>query len=323
MRSRLIPWIFAAFALGFLLPVLACYGLVAVTSVAMVGLGAAADTPGLGLGGGPAVAVIEVQGQIVMRRGDSVFSTTAVAAADEILGYINQAAEDESVKSILLRVDSPGGSVVASDLILHALEEADKPVVVLMGQTAASGGYYISAKADWIFANPSTLTGSIGVTSQFINSEELLDKLGVEVQIIKSGPSKDFGSPFREMSPEERQYWESLIDEVYEGFVQIVVDGRDLTEEEVRDLADGRVFTGLQALELGLVDQLGYEQEAIDKAAELGGIQAEPRLLRFERAPSLFDLLQSRLAGAGAFPGPADVLEWMPAPWIEYRFRGP
>ncbi|NJN44224.1 MAG: signal peptide peptidase SppA [Anaerolineae bacterium] len=141
---------------------------------------------------------------------------------------------DQDVEAILLIVNSPGGSVVASDVIYNELQNVQKPIVVLFGETAASGGYYISMAGDYIIANPNSLVGSVGVISTFPNAEELLEKVGVEMNVVISGEAKDFGSLYREMTPEELAYWQSLIDETYEGFVEIVADGREMSVEDVR-----------------------------------------------------------------------------------------
>jgi len=204
------------------------------------------------------VAIVRVEGVIL--SGDppvDPFSTPAGAYSGGVVDHLKQAEEDPDVKAIVLRVDSPGGSVVGSDEIYQQLLVMTKPVVVSMGELAASGGYYVSAPADEIFANPGTLTGSIGVISQFVQIADLLDEYGVEVTTIKSGEFKDFGSLYRSMSEKEKAAWQAIIDETYAEFVRIVADGRELPVDEVRELADGRIYSGRQALELELVDQLG------------------------------------------------------------------
>src|SRR5688572_15003585 len=268
--------ILAALVVGFGLPVAACFGLVLTSALAlrlMAGGGAPPSSTfsSRGPATGPAVAVIRVEGLITSGEAGP-FETGAVAAADTLVEQIEEAQADPDVKSILLYVNSPGGGVTASDVIYNALTKVDKPIVVLMGDLAASGGYYISMASDWIIANPNTLTGSIGVISEFPNADALLDKVGVEFVVITSGPRKDFGSPYREMTEQERQYWQAIVDEAYSGFVAIVAEGRSLPVEQVLPLADGRVFTGRQALDAGLLDALGYEADALAKAAELGGI---------------------------------------------------
>jgi len=248
---------------------------------------------------GEAVAIVRVEGVILSGSPPvSPFSSTGGAYSDQIVEYLKRAQEDASVKAIVLRINSPGGSVVASDEIYQQILKMDKPIVVSMGELAASGGYYISAPADIIMANPATLTGSIGVITQVPNLEELMQKIGVEVVVIKSGIHKDEGSPFREMTEEEKAIWQAIIDEAYDQFVSIVARGRDLPEEKVREIADGRVYTGQQALELGLVDELGNLPEAIERAAELGGIKGRPRLVEYHRPLTLFESFFGSWAGS-------------------------
>jgi len=243
-----------------------------------------------GLALGDAVALIKVEG--IIQSGDpptDLFGTPQTGAySAKIVSQLKQANDDSNVKTIVLRVDSPGGGVVASDEIYEQILALDKPVLISMGTLAASGGYYISAPADEIWANRHTLTGSIGVIIQFVNLEELFEEYGVEATVLKSGVNKDTGSLFRAMTPEEQAIWQTIIDESYDTFVNIIATGRDLDQEAVRDLADGRVYTGQQALELGLIDNLGNLDDVIDRAAELGGIEGKPRIIRYDQSPSLF-----------------------------------
>jgi protease-4 len=211
---------------------------------------------------------------------------------------------------------------VASDEIYHALEQLDKPVVVSMGSLAASGGYYISADADYIYATPHTLTGSIGVISQFVTAEELLDDVGVEIVVIAAGESKDFGSVSRDMTEDEQAYWQALIDETHDAFIQIVADGRGMSVQEVREFADGRVFTGQQALELGLVDEVGYFEDAIQKAATLGGISGDPRIYELTPDISLFDSLYGIQAGQQPAVS-LETLRTLAMPTFEFRMVSP
>lgn len=249
-----------------------------------------ASLAGGDMGIGEAVAIVPVEGAIVSGEPVSPFADN-MAYSGQINNYLRQAQDNTSVKAIVLRINSPGGSVVASDEIYNELLKVEKPIVVSMGEMAASGGYYISCAADKILANPSTLTGSIGVIAQMPNVEELMEKIGVEVTTIKSGTHKDEGSPFREMTEEEKAIWQTIISESYEQFVGIVAKGRGLSQEKVKELADGRIYTGQQAVELGLADQLGNLPEAIDLAAELGGIEGEPRLIKYHRPPTLLESL--------------------------------
>lgn len=293
----------------------ACVGLAALVPLALSGK----------IESGEAVAIVRVEGVILSGSPPvSPFSSTAGAYSDQIVEYLKQAQEDRSVKAIVLRVNSPGGSVVASDEIYQQMLKVDKPIVVSMGELAASGGYYISAPADLIMANPATLTGSIGVITQVPNLEELMQKIGVEVVVIKSGAHKDEGSPFREMTEEEKAIWQTIIDEAYGQFVSIVAKGRELPEEKVRELADGRVYTGQQALALGLVDELGNLPEAIDRAAELGGIKGKPRLVEYRRPLSFFESFFGSLVSP--FHPPLDLarlLDLAGRPSLQYLYLEP
>lgn len=313
-----------ALVVGFSMPVLACYGLIVVSALGLQVLSLGAAPTGVRVGGGPgvgpAVGVIRIHGLIVADR--DPFETTTSASAREIVDHIQQAQADPEVKALLLIVDSPGGSVVATDEIHHALTGFSKPVVVSMGEIAASGGYYLAAAADWIVANPNTLTGSIGVISQFPDATGLLEKVGVDFVVITSGPRKDFGSPYREMTAAERRYWQTVIDEVHAAFVEVVAAGRGMPEDTVRRIADGSVYTGRRALELGLVDALGYEDDALAEAAERGGIEGEPRVIEYQAVPSFFDLLRSA-SGRAALPSLAEILSWIGHPSLAARWIGP
>jgi protease-4 len=320
--NRSALWALAGVAVGFGLPTLACAGMLAVFSISTTSLGTASPVAGSasehvsGPFSGPAVAILDVSGTIV--SGESgPFATTAVAASGDLLPLIHQAAQDDDVRAILVRVNSPGGSVVPSDEIYHALRESGKPIVVLMGDMAASGGYYISMAADYIVANPNTLTGSIGVISEFPDAHGLLEKLGVQFTVIKSGAAKDIGSPYRPMTESEQVLWQVIVDETYEGFLTIVAEGRGLPLEDVRAIADGRVFTGSQALDLKLVDVLGYEQDALARAAELGKIEGTPRVIRLRARESVWSLLSSRMSGLTL---PDELIREMLGPSLEYRW---
>jgi protease-4 len=319
MKDRTIAWVFLAFILGFALPVCSCVG-TGFVALAAIGRVAGESAPTMPVGAGDAVAVIRLDGTISSDSGD--YLPTEGITPGRVAGLLEQAAVHPDVKAVVVHVNSPGGSVVASDEIYRAFLEFDKPIVVWMGETAASGGYYIACGSDYIFAHPDTLTGSIGVISQFLNVEELMDKIGVDAVVITSGPSKDIGSPFREMTEEEQALWEVIIDEVYEGFVEIVAQARDMSLEEVRELADGRVYTGRQALAHGLVDELGAPDDAIAKAAELGGIEGEPRVIELKSPLSFLETLygfQSR----STLPTIEEILSWAGAPSLEFRFVGP
>lgn len=238
---------------------------------------------------GDAVAIVYVEGPII--TGDSEFSSEGIAVSGVIAKHLRTVQEDSSVKAVVLRVDSPGGSVVASREIYDAVMQvraSGKPVVASLGEVAASGGYYIVAGADLIYAHPSTLTGSIGVISVFRSIEGLTEKIGVKFTVIKSGPHKDDTYGYRDLTAEERAIWQALIDETYDEFVSVVAHGRNLEPARVRQLGDGRVYTGRQAQMVGLVNELGNLDDAVKTAANLGGISGKPRRIEFRNNPGLF-----------------------------------
>jgi len=207
--------------------------------------------------------------------------------------------KDDSVLGMVLRINSPGGGVSAAQEIyeeLRRFKERGKGLVASMGSLAASGGYYIACAADSIMANPGSITGSIGVIYESPNAQELLRKIGLSFEVVKSGKHKDIGSPSRPLTPEERRILQSVIDDAYDQFVKAVCEGRKLEEGEVRKIADGRIFTGNQAQKLGLVDCLGDYQDAILMAARMNGIRGEPKTIKLRRKkPSIFDLLIGKL----------------------------
>jgi len=223
---------------------------------------------------GDKVAVISLSGAITAGGTSSPWG--AVITPNLVREQLNKAEEDVAVKAIVLRIESPGGVVAPCQEISSEIEKVkqSKPIVVSMGSMAASGGYYISAKADKIVALPGTSTGSIGVIAQIPNVKGLYDKLGIEIQTFKGGKYKDMYSGFRELTPEEKEIMQQMVDNYYEQFVEVVAEGRGLSKEQVRDLATGQLYTGAEAKELGLVDELGGLDTAIDLASELAGITA-------------------------------------------------
>lgn len=190
--------------------------------------------------------------------------------------------KNDRIKAVVLRIDSPGGVVGPSQEIWASVKrlKEKKQVIVSMGSVAASGGYYIAAPASLIYANPGTITGSIGVLMKFSNIEGLLGKVGMKSFTLKTGKFKDVGSPVRSMTPEERAMLQSVIDSTHGQFVKAVVEGRKLPEARVREIADGRIFSGEQALALKLVDRLGTMQDAVTEAGRLAGIQGEPDVIK-------------------------------------------
>ncbi|MEM9776922.1 MAG: signal peptide peptidase SppA, partial [Chloroflexota bacterium] len=288
--SRQGFWILMGVALGFLLPILAC-GIMFTFLSFGAGLSAVADggSSSGSLGSGPAVAIVRVEG-VIVGTDDSNYLNGA--GSGTVIADLKSAKEDEDVKAIVLRVDSPGGTVTGSAQIHEYIrDEFTKPVVVSMASTAASGGYYVSAPADYIFARADTTTGSLGVIMSLLNFSEFLDEWGVDVVNVASGPNKAIGSPYDEISAEHLEILDALIDESYDQFVQIIVDGRGLEEATVREIADGRIYSGKQAMAVGLVDELGNFTDAVAHAADLGGITDEPRIIEYERTPDFTDLL--------------------------------
>lgn len=229
------------------------------------------------------IAIIYVDGVIVGGRGQGNLLSEP-SGTDAIIRQLHEARDDATVKAVVLRVNSPGGSAPASQemgIEIKKLRDSGKIVVTSMGDMAASGGYWIAAMTDKIYANPATLTGSIGVYIPYSNFEELYKKIGVSQEKIKSGAHKDILSPERPMTAEERAIIQQMVDELYTQFVEVVAEGRHMDPVRVRQLADGRVYTGSQAQKLGLVDELGTMYDAIDGAAQLAGIDGKPKIKEY------------------------------------------
>jgi protease-4 len=248
-----------------------------------------------GLPGGGKVAVVEVEGIIGVGADRGMDS-------DSIVRTLADYRDDASIRAVVLRINSPGGVVAPTQEIFNAvqrLREAGKPVVASLGSVAASGGYYIAVAADEVYANPGTLTGSIGVVMQLANIEGLLKKVGVEYVVVKAGTYKDVGSFARAMKPEERRILQALLDDVYGQFVSAVADRRGLDRKTVLAFADGRIYSGQQAHKLKMVDELGGLEDAIEAAARRAGLPEKPKVVYPRRRFSLRDLLQNQL-GLGA-----------------------
>ncbi|MBA7606346.1 putative signal peptide peptidase SppA [subsurface metagenome] len=254
------------------------------------------------------VAVFRLSGIIADSSQQGLLITGGISPK-QVRDYLGKAESDGGVKAVVLRIDSPGGAAAASQEIAsevrHFKEVTGKPVVISMGDVAASGGYYISAYADRIVANPSTLTGSIGVISQFIYIEGLLEKLGLELETIKTGKHKDMG--IWPLSEEQRQIMQDITDDLYEQFVAAVAEGRGLPVAEVRQLATGQLYTGVQALNLGLVDKLGGLETAIELASSLAGITT-PEIEEYSPPASFFEKLLGGLAPPSLLPLSEDEL---------------
>lgn len=247
---------------------------------------------------GEKVALVRIEGMI----------TDSKDTVDEIKEY----AKDPSIKAIVMRIDSPGGAVAPSQEIYEEIRKTvkKKKVVVSMGSVAASGGYYIASPATKIVANPGTLTGSIGVIMEIPNLEGLMNKLGIKTEVVKSGKHKDMASIFRGIKKEDREILQNVLDNVHEQFIKAVSEGRKMLYDDVKQIADGRIFTGEQALKAGLVDELGDLEDAVQTAAKLSGIKGEPVVVGKKDRFSLINLLK----------GPKELLGMVPAVSVKYLF---
>jgi protease-4 len=227
---------------------------------------------------GDSVAVIRVDG-VIVGTGSPVDGYVTPESFKDLL---DQAEEDASVKAIVLRVDSPGGTVAASEEVAAYVKASTKPVVVSVGDVSASGAYMVSSQSDEIWAMPGSSVGSIGVISEIPNVSGLLDKVGVEFQVITAGKYKDAGSPYRPLTEEEQALIQGEVDDAYDQFIDIVADGRDMQRSEVETLATGWAWNGTRAKELGLVDKIGTFEDALDAAAKRGGISGDYEVVSYE-----------------------------------------
>ena len=259
-------------------------------------------------GSGDRIAVIDLRGEIT--------------SSDDVVRQLKKYRASGSVKAILLHVDSPGGGVVPSQEMYEEVRktrDGGKPVIVSMGSLAASGGYYVSCGATRLVANRGTLTGSIGVISEFLQVKDALAKLGISQKTIKAGKLKDAGSPTKNMTEDDQAYFQRLMDDVHRQFIDVVARERHMSTEQVRALADGRVFTGEQAVELGLVDTLGTFEDAVKIAAGIAGISGEPSMIRERRRQPWWDTMFGE-AGETLRDIKQQVLD---RPALSYRFAGP
>ena len=233
-----------------------------------------------------------VQDRIVVLELDGAIAGHLV---DRVISQIKQAERDKNVKGVIVEINSPGGTITGSDAIYHYLRKLGekKPVAVCMEDLCASGGYYVSMAAKRVFAHPTGWTGSIGVILTLVNVVKLADDVGVKVEVVKSGNSKDMGSPFRAMAVEERDYFQKLVDEAYSRFVKIVADRRGIEMEQLRPLADGRVLSAKQALAGKLIDEIGFLEDAIAFIKTSAGIE-EAQIVRYKARFSLSGILMSQ-----------------------------
>lgn len=260
---------------------------------------------------GAKIAVVELNGLIL---GDEI---------DYAIRQIRQARDDTSIRAVVIRIDSPGGTVSGSDRIwreVQLLKDRDKPVVVSMGGLAASGGYYVASAADYIFAEPTTMTGSIGVILEIPVIGELLDKIGVEFQTIKTGDWKDSPSLFHPLSDEERKRWGDVLDDAYQRFLRVIAQGRDLSLDHLKPVADGRVLTAEEAKKSELINEIGYQDDAILHAQRLSGLSSV-HVIRFVKPKSVIETLLGTQSRAPSVSIDPDFLLKLQAPRMLYLAR--
>ncbi len=257
----------------------------------------------------PAVGIIEIKGPIM--------------DASETLDTINNYEKNNAVRAVIIRIDSPGGKIGPSQEIYSRLLKLNrvKPVVTSMSSMAASGGYYIALASRCIYALPGTITGSIGVLIQFVNVSRGLNKLGINAETITGGKLKDAGSPFRPLTKSERTYFKAIIDDLHEQFMEVVSKRRKLPMKDVKNLADGRVFTGRQAKKLGLIDRIGGLDEAINMAKSLAHLKGRIRIIRPEANKGLLPYLIKQVLGSATLPLRHDLYYLASDLRLEYSLR--
>jgi len=243
-----------------------------------------------GMSGGPIsgdqVALVHITGVISSGTGGDGLFSGGGAGAERVVKQLERARKDDDVKAIVLRINSPGGSAAGSQEVYEEIvriRKGGKIVVASMGDVAASGGYYVASAANKIYANGSTITGSIGVITETSDMSQLFKKIGIDFEVIKSGKHKDMGSGLRKLTPEERQIFQAMIDDVFKQFITAVSQGRRMPESDVRKIADGRIFTGRQAKKIGLVDAIGGLRDATLGAAREAGIAGEPKVVEYDK----------------------------------------
>jgi protease IV len=244
----------------------------------------------------------------------------AITDSEPVVTQLVQFRKDKGIKAIVLRIDSPGGAVAPSQEIYWEVKKAaaSKTVIASMGKVAASGGYYVACAASKIVANPGTLTGSIGVLMEFLQVEDLLKKIGVGIEVLKTGEFKDIGSPHRKLSEKDRELINSLMSDIQKQFVEAVAQGRNLPIEKVREIADGRILSGAQSKDHGLVDELGNFQDALELAKKMTGVEGEVTLVYPRKKGSrLWDFVL-RDASEALY----SFLKKIPGMQIEYRWDG-
>jgi protease-4 len=285
--GKIISWVIGG---GFVLFLL----------VFLVSLYIAREGPGAGK-----IGLINIEGVIVDSK--------------EALEQLDRYQKDRTIKALVIRINSPGGGVAPAQEIFEELQKTKsqhrKPIVASMGSLAASGGYYIACASDRIFANPGSITGSIGVIVQLANISRLLEKVGVKSVTIKSGEHKDMGSMTKDLSPQDQKIFQDVLDDVHDQFIEVVAKSRRMDKEKVREISDGRIFTGRQAVSLGLIDELGNLSDAVNCAAQMAGIKGKPRIV--EERKRLFSLLDF-LGGSKIFSFPVSASD---GGWPTFRVQ--
>jgi len=238
---------------------------------------------------GPQTIIIPITGEISLNGATSLFGTSGLSA-DEIIEQIENANEDDDIIAIIFEINSPGGTVVASEDISRAIQESSKPTVAWLREIATSGGYWVAASTDSIVANPATITGSIGVIGSYLSYSNLFDEYGVKYERLVSGPYKDTGTPFKNLTEAERNLMQSKIDEINNMFIKHISESRSMEIWEVRQLATGEIFLGSEAITLGLVDHLGGKEKAVSVAEELAGV-SESKIVTYKKKVSVLDRL--------------------------------
>jgi protease IV len=298
--SKTAKWLWGIFGFLFLF--------FAVVMIFIFSLFSESDTEDVSNGSGGTIALVELKEPIVESEG--------------IVRQFKRYRHDPQVKAIVLRIDSPGGGVAASQEIYEEVKktrDSGKLVVVSMGAVAASGGYYVAVGANRIVANPGSVTGSIGVISQFLQYDNLMNKIGISSETIKSGALKDAGSPFRKMTESDKKYFQEMVNDIYDQFVTTVSVERKLDKAFVKKLADGRVYTGRKAYELKLIDTLGTYEDAISIAASMANISGSPHLIKERKKEKLSDMI------FGSVDGKIDrmVQKIFSKPIVQYLYTQP
>lgn len=249
---------------------------------------------------GDTIMVIPVKGMITLDECSAgLIAAGQCAQASVIKELLEEADEDSTVKAVILDINSGGGAIVASRELMRAVKSTEKPVVAWIGESGASGAYYVASAADVIVADRDSITGSIGVIAEFVHYSGLMDKIGVNVTVITSGEYKDVGSPFREMTEEERESIQELIDEIHADFISDVAENRNLSMKYVTELANGDIYLGSEALQLGLVDYNGGSDLALEIAKEIANVTGEPKIREVEGTKSWKEILDRLSANIG------------------------